>query len=85
MLHLKKNFPSFFKNKLWDYQNHRKGNSFFESYHVKFSTNLETLVANSTLNILFSEMLKFSKLISSKSKNIMKDNSEYFGIFQLLK
>jgi hypothetical protein len=45
---------------------------------------LSTL-ANSTLIILFSEMLKFSKIISSKSKNIVKDNSEYLGIFHLLK
>jgi len=29
-------------------------------------------LANSTLIILFSEMLKFSKIISSKSKNIVK-------------
>jgi hypothetical protein len=42
-------------------------------------------LANSTLIILFSEMLKFSKLISSNSKNIVKDNSEYLGIFHLLK
>jgi hypothetical protein len=30
-------------------------------------------------------MLKFSKIIFSKSKNIVKDNSEYLGIFHLLK
>jgi hypothetical protein len=30
-------------------------------------------------------MLKFSKIIFSKSKNIVKDNSEYFGVFHLLK
>jgi hypothetical protein len=30
-------------------------------------------------------MLKFSKIISSKSKNIVKENSEYLGIFYLLK
>jgi hypothetical protein len=29
--------------------------------------------ANSTLIILFSEMLKFSKMISSESKNIVKE------------
>jgi hypothetical protein len=34
-------------------------------------------LANSTLIILFSELLKISKMISSKSKNIVKDNSEY--------
>jgi hypothetical protein len=33
---------------------------------------LSTL-ANSTLIILFSELLKFSKIISSKSKNIVKE------------
>jgi len=37
-------------------------------------------LANSTIIILFSELLKFSKIISSKSKNILKDNSEYLGI-----
>jgi hypothetical protein len=42
-------------------------------------------LANLTLIILFSEMLKFSKIISSKSKIIVKDNSEYLGIFHLLK
>jgi hypothetical protein len=40
-------------------------------------------LANSTLIILLSEMLKFSKIISSKSKNIVKDSSEYLGIFHL--
>jgi hypothetical protein len=30
-------------------------------------------LANSTLIILFSEMLKFSKIIFSKSKNIVKE------------
>jgi hypothetical protein len=38
---------------------------------------LSTL-ANLILIILFSEMLKFSKIISSKSKNIVKKNSGYF-------
>jgi hypothetical protein len=41
---------------------------------------LSTL-ANSTLIILFSEMLKFSKLIFSKSKNVLKGNREYLKIF----
>ncbi len=41
-------------------------------------------LANSTLIILFSEMLKFSKMISSKSKKIVKDNSEYLGIFSFV-
>ncbi len=40
---------------------------------------LNTL-ANLTLNILFSELLKISKIISSKSKNIVKDNSDYLRI-----
>ncbi len=38
---------------------------------------LSTL-ASSTLIILFSEMLKVSNFISSKSKNIVKENSGYF-------
>jgi hypothetical protein len=29
-------------------------------------------------------MLKFSKIISSKSKNIVKENSEYLGTFQFV-
>jgi hypothetical protein len=41
--------------------------------------------AKLTLIILFSEMLKFSFFISSKSKNIVKGNSEYLGMFHLLK
>jgi hypothetical protein len=47
-------------------------------------TNHSTLI-NSTLIILFSEMLKFSKIIRSKSKDIVKENNEYLGIFHLLK
>jgi hypothetical protein len=42
-------------------------------------------LANSTLIILFSEMLKFSKIIFFQIKKCMKDNSEYLGIFHLLK
>ncbi len=42
-------------------------------------------LASSTLIILFSELLKISKIISSKSKNIVNDNSEYLGIFYFLK
>jgi len=42
-------------------------------------------LANLTLILLFSEMLKFSKTISSKSKNIVKENNEYLGIFHFLK
>jgi hypothetical protein len=41
-------------------------------------------LASSTLVILFSEFLKFSKTSSSKSKNTVKDNNEYLGIFHLL-
>jgi hypothetical protein len=44
-----------------------------------------TTLANSTLIILFSEMLKISKIISSKSKNNLKENSKYLKIFNLLK
>jgi hypothetical protein len=44
-----------------------------------------TLANSWTLILLFSEMLKFSKIISSKSKNIVKENQEYSGIFHLLK
>ncbi len=35
--------------------------------------------ANSSLSTLFSEMLKFSNFISSKSKDIVKENNEYLG------
>jgi hypothetical protein len=42
-------------------------------------------LAKSSLIILFLEMLKFSKIISSKSKNIVKENSGCLGIFHLLK
>jgi hypothetical protein len=35
--------------------------------------------------ILFSELLKFSKIISSKSKKIVKENNGYLGIFHLFK
>jgi acyl CoA:acetate/3-ketoacid CoA transferase beta subunit len=45
---------------------------------------LSTL-ANSTLIILFSKMWNFSKIISFKSKNIVKENIEYLRIFHLLK
>jgi hypothetical protein len=52
--------------------------------HTAHIPYLSTL-ANLTLIILFSEMLKFSKKISSKSKNIVKENSEYLRIFHLSK
>ncbi len=42
-------------------------------------------LANLTPIILFEEMLKFSKISSSKSTNIVKDNCEYLGIFHFLK
>jgi len=42
-------------------------------------------LASSTLIILFSKMLKFSKIISSNPKNIVKENNEYLRIFHLLK
>jgi hypothetical protein len=42
-------------------------------------------LAESTLIILFSELLKFSQISSSKSKNIVKDNTQYLGTFHLLK
>ncbi len=41
------------------------------------------ILANSTLIILFSEMLKFSKIIGSKSKDIVKENEEYLGIYSI--
>ncbi len=42
---------------------------------------LSTLANLTLIILLFSKMLKFSKIISSKSKNIVKGNSEYSGIF----
>jgi hypothetical protein len=42
-------------------------------------------LANATLILLFSEVLKISNFTSSKSKNIVNDNSEYLRIFHLLK
>jgi hypothetical protein len=39
----------------------------------------------STLAKVLTEMLKFSKIISSKSKSIVKEDSEYIRIFHLLK
>jgi hypothetical protein len=50
-----------------------------------FLAKYPSTLANSTLIILCSEMLKFSKMISSKSKNIVKHNNEYLEIFHLLK
>jgi hypothetical protein len=48
---------------------------------LRMEINLVSTLANSTLIILFSEMLKFSKNVSSKSKNIVKENSECLRIF----
>jgi len=42
-------------------------------------------LANSTLLILFSEMLKISKVMSSRSQNMVKGNIESSGICHLLK
>jgi hypothetical protein len=46
---------------------------------------ISSTLANLTLITSYSEMLKFSNFISSKSKNIVKENSEYFKMFHLLK
>jgi hypothetical protein len=46
---------------------------------------LSNTLANLTLIISISEMLKFSNFISSNSNNIVKENSEYLKIFHLLK
>jgi len=40
-------------------------------------SNYPSILVNSTLMFFFLKMLKFSKIISSKLKNIVKDNSEY--------
>jgi hypothetical protein len=58
----------------------KKKNSLIPGMVSKYSSTL----ANLTLILLFSKMLKFSKIISSKSKNILKENREYLGIFHLL-
>jgi hypothetical protein len=51
-----------------------------------FAMKYPSILVNSTPIILFSEMLKFSqKKKSLKSKNIVKDNSEYLSILHLLK
>jgi len=42
-------------------------------------------LASSPLIILFSAFLEFSKINSSKSKNVLEDNNEYLRIFHLLK
>jgi hypothetical protein len=45
-------------------------------HKVRTNYTLSTLTS-STLILLFSEMLKFSKIISSNPQNIVKKNSEY--------
>jgi hypothetical protein len=57
---------------------------FFHSPKFQIGVYLSTL-ANLTLILLFSEIFKFSKIISSKSKNIVKENSEYLRIIHVLK
>jgi hypothetical protein len=54
-------------------------------WKFKMTNDYPNTLAYSTLIILFSELLKFSKIISSKSKIILKDISEYLRIFHLLK
>jgi hypothetical protein len=46
-------------------------------WNFRMTNDYPSTLANSTLIILFPELLKFSKIISSKSKNILKDISEY--------
>jgi len=42
---------------------------------------LSSTLASSTVIILFSEIFKFSKIISSKSKIYCEKNSEYLRVF----
>jgi hypothetical protein len=56
---------------------HMTSNISFRGNSTKTYPSSSTL-ASSTLIILFSEMLKISKIISSKSKNIVKENSGQF-------
>jgi hypothetical protein len=56
----------------------------FQKIQIPQKLKISTLV-NSTLFILFYEMLEFSNIISSKSTNVVKENSEYLGMFHLLK
>ncbi len=57
-------------------------NLYFDYYRYGY---YPSTLANLTLIILLSEMLKFFKTISSKLKNIVEKNNEYLGIFHLLK
>jgi hypothetical protein len=45
----------------------------------------DSTLANSTLIYIILRNVEMLILFFSKSKNIVKDNSEYFGIFHLLK
>jgi hypothetical protein len=55
----------------------------FTSHHSLHISTLVSTLANSTLIILFSEMLR--NYFFPNQKNIVKDNSEYLGIFHFLK
>jgi len=76
-------------NRVFDPNHYLSPLSFFFLLRVLnqsiFPPNYPSTLANSTLLILFTKMLKFSNTISFKSKNIVKENSEYLGIFCLLK
>jgi hypothetical protein len=85
---LGENLPNFIPRKHYktELRNCRKkGHKFHANGSLYKITDTLSTLTNSTLIILFSEMLKFSKIISSKSKSIVKENSEYLGIFLLLK
>ncbi len=49
-------------------------------FQLAISSSYPSTLANSTLITLFSEMLKFSKIICSKSKDIVKEINENFKI-----
>jgi len=51
----------------------------------KLACDIPYYLGQSDTNYIFSGMLKFSNIISSKSNNILKDNSENLGILHLLK
>ncbi len=57
-----------------------------QPYFLKGYPSSSSTLTNSTPILLFSKMLKISKIISSKSIFFfVKENSEYLGIFHLLK
>jgi hypothetical protein len=68
-------------------QTHANSHPFscYKLQHTPRKKDYRSTLANSTLIILFSEMLKFSKIISSELKNIVKDNGKYLGILHLFK